>query len=78
MLERIGEIEALAAARLDPALVERLAQLPPRDGGVHFYTPTFKAYATSEISACGHSAWPAVSITGAAWSASTSIWPDCA
>jgi uncharacterized radical SAM superfamily protein len=66
MLERIGEIEALAAARLDPALVERLAQLPPRDGGVHFYTPTFKAYATSEISACGHSAWPAVSITGAA------------
>jgi len=66
MLERIGEIEALEAARLDPALVDRLARLPARAGAVHFYTPTFKAYATSEISACGQAAWPAVSITGAA------------
>jgi len=66
MLERIGEIESLAAARLDPALVDRLARLPARDGGLHFYTPTFKSYSTSEISGCGQSAWPAVSITGAA------------
>jgi len=64
MLDLVGEIEALAAAQLDPVLVERLAQLPARDRGVHFYTPTFKTYATSEISACGRSAWPAVSVTG--------------
>ncbi|KPK07837.1 MAG: radical SAM protein [Betaproteobacteria bacterium SG8_39] len=62
----IGEVEALEAAQFDPALVARLAQAPPRDRGIHFYTPTFKSYATSEISACAHSAWPAVSITGAA------------
>lgn len=35
-----------------------------RAGRINFYTPTFKAYATSEIGACGKNAWPAVSITG--------------
>jgi len=33
-------------------------------GQVHFYTPTFKSFRTSEIDGCGTSAWPAVSITG--------------
>lgn len=33
-------------------------------GRINFYTPTFKAYATSELTGCGKSAWPAVSITG--------------
>ncbi len=33
-------------------------------GRINFYTPTFKAYATSELAGCGKSAWPAVSITG--------------
>jgi uncharacterized radical SAM superfamily protein len=61
----IGEVEALEAAQLDPALLKRLAQAPVRERGIHFYTPTFKAYSTSEILACGQSAWPAVSITGA-------------
>jgi len=61
----IGDVEALEAAQLDPALVARLARAPARDQGIHFYTPTFKSYSTSEISACGQSAWPAVSITGA-------------
>jgi lipoyl synthase len=31
---------------------------------VHFYTPTFKSYQTSELKTCGKNAWPAVSITG--------------
>src|SRR5574341_1680209 len=31
---------------------------------VHFYTPSFKSYSSSEIASCGKSAWPAVSITG--------------
>jgi len=62
----IGEVESLESARFDRALVERLARAPRTAGRIHFYTPTFKAYATSEISACGQSAWPAVSITGGA------------
>ena len=33
--------------------------------GIHFYTPTFKSFQTSEINGCGRNAWPAVSITGA-------------
>ncbi len=33
-------------------------------GRINFYTPTFKAYSTSELTGCGKSAWPAVSITG--------------
>ncbi|MHB8562442.1 MAG: radical SAM protein, partial [Acidiferrobacteraceae bacterium] len=31
---------------------------------VHFYTPTFKTYRNLELTDCGRSAWPAVSITG--------------
>ncbi|MDX1375896.1 MAG: hypothetical protein R3357_10060 [Burkholderiales bacterium] len=62
----IREVEALETARLDRALVERMQRAPASDAGIHFYTPSFKAYSTSEISACGRSAWPAVSITGAA------------
>ena len=30
----------------------------------NFYTPSFKTYASNEISSCGSSSWPAVSITG--------------
>lgn len=62
--ERLAEIEALEAARLDRALVERCERAGNAGAGIHFYTPSFKAYATSEIAACGKSAWPAVSITG--------------
>jgi len=61
----VAGIEALEAARLDDALVERLARAVNQTAhGINFYTPTFKAYASSEISACGKSSWPAVSITG--------------
>ena len=67
--ERVQAIEALQDLPLDPDLVGNLEQdwqarsrdlLPP----VHFYTPTFKSFQTSEIKSCGKNAWPAVSITG--------------
>ena len=57
-------IEALEPARLDRELVDRFARAPHNARGINFYTPTFKAYASSEISSCGKNAWPAVSITG--------------
>jgi lipoyl synthase len=31
---------------------------------IHFYTPTFKSFQSSELSACGNALWPAISITG--------------
>ncbi len=62
--EVAAAIEALEPARLEPELVARLQAAPARARAINFYTPTFKAYSTSEIAACGKSAWPAVSITG--------------
>jgi hypothetical protein len=62
-LETARGIEALEVADLDPALVGAL-ETRARPGPVNFHVPTFKAFATSEISGCGKSAWPAVSITG--------------
>ncbi|MDO9063790.1 MAG: radical SAM protein, partial [Sulfuricella sp.] len=62
------QIEPLEGIALDAALV---GEMQCRRGGaadvIDFYTPSFKSYATSEISACGKNAWPAVSIPG----------PDC-
>lgn len=68
-LEIAESIEPLEGVGLAPRLVAemetRFGKLRgERAGRVNFYTPTFKAYATSEISGCGKSAWPAVSITG--------------
>lgn len=62
-------IEVLDGIELDPALVAALARRSRspqgvNPGGINFYTPTFKSYATSEIAGCGKNAWPAVSITG--------------
>lgn len=62
-------VEALEDVRLDRGLVALLEEHDNRrkgtaSGRINFYTPSFKAYATSEISGCGKSAWPAVSITG--------------
>ena len=62
--EAAASIEALEAARLDAGLVARLQAAPARARAINFYTPTFKAYSTSEIASCGKNAWPAVSITG--------------
>lgn len=68
-LEVVGRVEPLDGIELDAALVgdmqRKFAGLQgERVGRVNFYTPTFKAFASSEITGCGKSAWPAVSITG--------------
>jgi len=62
----VREVEALEPAHFDHALIDRMQDAAASASDIHFYTPTFKAYSTSEISACGQSAWPAVSITGGA------------
>ena len=64
-----GMVEPLEGVQLDADLVASMERQfdglsGDRVGRVNFYTPTFKAYATSEIAGCGKSAWPAVSITG--------------
>ena len=61
ILEAVEPLEDLA---FDSSLVERLAASEGTLPGIHFYTPTFKSYASSEIRDCGRSAWPAISITG--------------
>ena len=61
ILEAVEPLEDLA---FDGGLVERLAASEGALPGIHFYTPTFKSYASSEIRDCGRSAWPAISITG--------------
>lgn len=62
--EILQQVESLEDLAFDAGLVSRLAQrtapLPP----IHFYTPTFKSYESTEIKGCGRQAWPAVSITG--------------
>lgn len=61
----LSETEALNAVQWDQGLVAAMAvagesTLPP----IRFHVPSFKAYSSSEISGCGKSSWPAVSITG--------------
>jgi lipoyl synthase len=74
-LSIVEQIEPLEGVALDAPLVAELARrragLDARAGSgqidarrINFYTPTFKAYATSELAGCGKNAWPAVSITG--------------
>ncbi|TXF12105.1 radical SAM protein [Pelomicrobium methylotrophicum] len=68
-LRIVERVEALEDLDLDPDLVERMqrrygALSGERVGTINFYTPTFKAFSTSEIAGCGKNAWPAVSITG--------------
>lgn len=72
-LDTTLRVEALEDLPLDHDLIRdmqaRWESLPPsaRNGSaINFYTPTFKAYQSSEIADCGKSAWPAVSITGGA------------
>lgn len=62
-------VEALEDMDLDRALIQDMsarwqAEFAGKDAPINFYTPTFKSYQSSEISDCGKSAWPAVSITG--------------
>ncbi|WP_018140278.1 radical SAM protein [Thioalkalivibrio sp. ALJ7] len=63
----IQRVEPLEDVPVDPSLVDDLQhslRSPADPGSVHFYTPTFKSYQSSELADCGKSAWPAMSITG--------------
>lgn len=67
-LSEIQAIDALAGCRIDPTLVHELqaratrAPMLPLDAA----TPSFQAYATSEMTGCCKSAFPVFSITGSA------------
>jgi hypothetical protein len=61
----VAGIEALESAQLDAALVARMQERASR-APLALHVPTFKSYATSELSGGGRHAWPAVSITGGA------------
>ncbi len=68
-LEVLERVEPLEGVNLDAGLVQDMQQqlagmAGNQVGRVNFYTPTFKAFASSEITGCGKSAWPAISITG--------------
>ncbi len=68
-LETIRRVEALEDLPLDEVLVAEIERRRARLGArppIHFFTPTFKAFASSELASCGRNAWPAVSITGGA------------
>ncbi|MGI9401218.1 MAG: radical SAM protein [Rhizobiaceae bacterium] len=66
--ERISSVEELEDASLDHDLVarfeSRVAQV--RAKPIRFSTPTFKEYASSELSGCGKNSFPAFSITAGA------------
>ena len=68
-LDIVENVEPLDGLQLNGSLVQEMENQfaglqGERVGRVNFYTPTFKTYTTSEISGCGKSAWPAMSITG--------------
>lgn len=65
VVDRVEPLD-VAVDGLDTRLIERLECERDRvvQSPIHFYTPTFKAFQTSELSSCGKSAWPAISITG--------------
>lgn len=66
-LDIVRQVEPLEEVALDVVLVAELERRAPNNSAVsriNFHTPTFKSYASSEISGCGKNAWPAVSITG--------------
>lgn len=68
-LEIVERVEPLEGISLDRDLVRSMQKKfsgmsGEQIGRVNFYTPTFKVYASSEITGCGKSAWPAISITG--------------
>ena len=66
-LEIAQQIEPLEGVILDATLTAKMEQRQSESGTpsrIHFYTPSFKTYASSEISGCGKNAWPAISITG--------------
>jgi len=60
----LQRVEALEDLTFDDSIIAKLQQAPHSSNLINFYTPTFKAYSSSELSSCGSNAWPAVSITG--------------
>lgn len=67
-LAKLTEVEALEDAGFDPSLVARLERAScgqaPRP--IRFSTPTFKEYASGELTGCAKNSFPAFSITGGA------------
>ena len=64
-LDIVRRVDGFSDLPLDPELLATMeAGASAAPGGIHFYTPTFKSYQSSELSDCGRGAWPAVSITG--------------
>lgn len=65
-LEVIRRVDPITDLPVEASLVREMQQRAGTTGpgAIHFYTPTFKRYDNPELSGCGRSAWPAVSITG--------------
>ena len=69
-LGALQRIEALEDLSFDEKLIAKMENQwqsfsTQQNSLINFYTPTFKSYSSSELSSCGKSAWPAISITGA-------------
>lgn len=66
--ETLRDVESLEDLRFDRALVDTLeARARQRPlGPLRFFTPTFRAYASDELTGCGKASYPAFSITAGA------------
>jgi uncharacterized radical SAM superfamily protein len=67
--EVVQRVEPLEDAGLDPVVIADIQARWQRPSGqplppICFYTPTFKTFQSSELSACAKASWPAISITG--------------
>ncbi|OYV81291.1 MAG: radical SAM protein [Acidithiobacillus ferrivorans] len=68
-LNAVSQVEALEDLVLNADLVDSMRERwsglsGSQVGRINFYTPSFKHHETSEVSACGKNAFPAISITG--------------
>jgi hypothetical protein len=65
-LDVIQRVDAIAELAVESRLVGEMQRrgTVAKPLPIHFYTPTFKTYRSLELTDCGRSAWPAVSITG--------------
>lgn len=66
-LDVVRRVEAIGDLAIEPGLIaemQRREQSAAPARAIHFYTPTFKTYQSTELSDCGRGAWPAVSVTG--------------
>jgi uncharacterized radical SAM superfamily protein len=62
-LDRLADIDDLADATFDHALVAACEAAGPSARPIRFSTPTFRAYETSELKGCAKNSFPAFSIT---------------